>query len=96
MPPFNAQYCFSVISSLIKLEGKIQTKIHTIMAIRKHHTLKEKEGKRTSTYFHDLEELASVLFHSVLIGLLLQLERKSILPPNSYAGWDLSFCSWKS
>ena len=59
MPPFNAQYCFSVVSSLIKLEGKIQTNIHTIMAIRKHHTLKEKKGKRTSTYFHDLEELAS-------------------------------------
>lgn len=76
MPPFNAQYCFSVISSLIKLEGKIQTKIHTIMAIRKHHTLKEKEGKRTSTYFHDLEELASVLFHSVLIWAFTTVRKK--------------------
>lgn len=65
MPPFNAQYCFSVISSLIKLEGKMQTKIHTIVAVRKHHTLKEKEGRRTTTYFHDLERTGFLLCSSI-------------------------------
>ena len=61
MPPFGGQYNFSVTSSLIKLEGKI----HTIMAIRKHHTLKEKAGKRTTTYVHDLEANCFLLWSSV-------------------------------